>query len=89
MTSIARPLLKLISFDHKGIRKVGSLLNGEVVDLTSSMGALDMKSFLMGGDKTLRSAEEVIKSGKNRLRLDSSVKIKAPMYLLCMIVLLL
>jgi hypothetical protein len=76
--SYSRPLLKLITFEHKGVHKVGNLFKNEVVDLTKSLGVKDMKSFLEGGDALLQKANDASKAADSKIPL-SDVKIKAPM----------
>jgi len=73
-------MLKLVTFDHKGTRKIGSLSHSnDVVDLTAATGFKDMKSLLEGGEKSLKIASDAFTSGKHRLPLQD-IKIRAPIY---------
>ncbi len=75
-------LLRLVTFDHKGIRRIGSLAPSDhVVDLTSATGIKDMKTLLEGGEKSMKLANDAFTSGKHRLALQD-VKLRAPMYII-------
>ena len=77
--SHARPLLKLVTFEHQGTRKIGNLFKNEIVDLTKSLGVKDMKSFLEGGDALLHKANDASKATNAPKIPLADAKIKAPM----------
>jgi len=74
--------LRLITFDlaSSGLRKIGAFIDKkEVVDLSASLGIKDMRTFLETGEKGIKQATDVIKSGKNRIPFKEAV-IRAPIY---------
>jgi len=74
--------LRLITFDHRNLRKIGAHLDAKyVVDLTVALGIPDMKTFL---EKThshglIEKTHTALKSGKNQINV-SDIKIRAPIY---------
>jgi hypothetical protein len=71
-------LLRLVTFEHSGSRRIGSLHNGDVFDLTTALGIRDMKSFLEGGEKNMKLASDVVNSAKHKLPA-KDVRLRAPM----------
>lgn len=73
--------MRFITFEHLGKRRVGVLLENEVVDLSAGDSSIPetMRNFLEGGETTLAAARRATENGKHRLPI-TQVKLKAPIY---------
>jgi 2-keto-4-pentenoate hydratase/2-oxohepta-3-ene-1,7-dioic acid hydratase in catechol pathway len=70
--------MKLATFTHKGVARIGVVVGDEVVDLRAAAPALpqEMKAFLAAGDDALSAARDAA-GGGHRLAL-ADVKLEAP-----------
>ncbi|MBI2195165.1 MAG: fumarylacetoacetate hydrolase family protein [Planctomycetes bacterium] len=73
--------MRFVTFENLEKRRVGLLLENEVVDLSAGDGSIPdtMRNFLEGGETTLTAARRVLESGKHRLPANQ-VRLKAPVY---------
>jgi 2-keto-4-pentenoate hydratase/2-oxohepta-3-ene-1,7-dioic acid hydratase in catechol pathway len=79
MRSAAKSLLRLVTFESSGVRRVGAHVENDIVDFGAAMPSLpkDMRSFLEAGKSAIQVARDIVASGTSRVPLKST-RILAP-----------
>jgi 2-keto-4-pentenoate hydratase/2-oxohepta-3-ene-1,7-dioic acid hydratase in catechol pathway len=79
MRSAAKSLLRLVTFESSGVRRVGAHVENDIVDFAAASPSLpkDMRSFLEAGKSAIQVARDIVASGTSRVPLKST-RILAP-----------